>query len=150
MNTRLGLSAKTPSTEPQVHFSWPGNWLNGLGQSLTTSYGPGRSQPPTSPGTAAKPAPARPCPRTGHRLASKNPIGTPKAIATSGKPALRISSLRSYVSHRRSQHLGNRERSLLLALYVSIDLPRSSVIWPRLNPALCWGCFMYAEWPLAL
>ncbi len=37
MNTRLGLSAKTPSTDPQVQLSCPGNWLKGLGQSFATS-----------------------------------------------------------------------------------------------------------------
>src|SRR5579863_4440337 len=100
MNTRLGLSAKTPSTDPHVHFSWPGNWLSGLGQSFTTSYGPVRSQPPVSPGTAANPAPGRACPRTSHRFARKNPISTPKAIVKSVRPALRIVFLRAYLREK--------------------------------------------------
>ena len=37
MNTRLGLSANTPSPAPYVHFSLPGSVLTSLGQSLTTS-----------------------------------------------------------------------------------------------------------------
>src|SRR5690242_11961929 len=102
MNTRLGLSAKTPSTDPQVHFSCPGNWLSGLGQSFTTSYGPVRSQPPISPGTAANPEPGRAWPRTDHRFAAKNPVSTPRAIAATVKPALRIGLLHNFLVHNLS------------------------------------------------
>src|ERR1700741_4117634 len=119
MNTRFGLSAKTPSTDPHVHFSWPGNWLSGLGPSFTPSYGPVRPPPPVSPGTAANPAPGRACPRTGHRFARKNPISTPKATVKSVGPALRIVSSASL---RAKMHPRKRERSLLLAVLLSIDL----------------------------
>src|SRR5438093_10117315 len=56
-NTRSALSAKTASVAPHVHYSCPGNCDSGFGQSRTTSYGPVRSQPPLSPGTAANPEP---------------------------------------------------------------------------------------------
>jgi hypothetical protein len=52
--TRLGLSAKMPSTALHVHPSWPGNCDKGFGQSATGSYGPVISSPPFEPGTAAK------------------------------------------------------------------------------------------------
>src|SRR5207244_10675919 len=56
-NTRSAVSAKTASVAPHVHCSCPGNCDGGFGQSRTTSYGPVRSQPPFSPGTAANPEP---------------------------------------------------------------------------------------------
>ena len=61
MKTRSGLSAKTPCDEPHVQFSCPGRLDNGFGQSATTSYGPVRSTPPLSDGTAANPAAGGAC-----------------------------------------------------------------------------------------
>src|SRR6185503_3204735 len=53
MNTRSGLSAKTPCTAPHVQFSWPGSCESGFGQFGTTSYGPlNTSRPPLYPATA--------------------------------------------------------------------------------------------------
>ena len=37
MNTRFGVSAKTPSPAPHVHLARPGSELIGFGQSLTIS-----------------------------------------------------------------------------------------------------------------
>src|ERR1700681_1961069 len=65
---RFGLSAKTLSPAPYVHFSFPGRVLTSFGQFFTTSYAPVRSSPPTAPGTAANPVPGLACPSTGDSL----------------------------------------------------------------------------------
>src|SRR5213594_1616373 len=93
-NTRSALSAKTASVAPHVHCSCPGNCDSGFGQSRTTSYGPVRSQPPFSPGTAANPEPdcVWLCTEV-EVVATNKPL--PNATATTSNSAgyLRINSL---------------------------------------------------------
>ena len=75
-----GLLVLPGAIDPHVHFSWPGRLEIGLGQFSTTSYGPNKSSPPFSVGTAAILLVARlACPCTRGRL--------PAHMATITQPA---------------------------------------------------------------
>src|ERR1700682_622738 len=108
MKTRLGLSAKTFWPAPQVHFSWPGSAVKGLGQLGTMSYGPNMSWPPGAPGMAANPAPGFSCAATGlGRGPSLMKTAKTIAIATSPATSLRIGFLpKSCCKHLTQYHLG--------------------------------------------
>src|SRR2546427_11242795 len=98
-NTRS--AAKTASVAPHVHCSCPGNCDSGFGQSRTTSYGPVRSQPPFSPGTAANPEPGCVwlCTEV-DVVATNNPVPNATAAVSNSARYLRIRSSLSFEDAR--------------------------------------------------
>src|SRR6185503_18475142 len=129
---RSGLSAYTLWPAPQVHFSLPGSVLMSLGQPFTTLYAPNMSWPPTIPGMAAKPTPARGCASIAElRFASSNPATQPIAATAISKAVLRIGVLPRILSlEELSQEKRDRDCDALFGRPQSVA-PQSAALAVR-------------------
>src|ERR1051325_11643168 len=96
---RFGVSAKTLSPAPYVHFSLPARGEMSFGQPLTTSSGPGTSGAPTASGTGEKPPAAAGCACPSTELPSRNRTAkpAPRAKVRSVMATLRMRSSRLVV-----------------------------------------------------